>query len=87
MILNTITGDKVILQVSDRQIRCCEMTMGEYGPTGPDYYKCNRPAKYVTPVDKLNKRRLFVCGIHKRSVDDLYKRVNSTERCIPIAKA
>ena len=39
----------------------CQVTCGEY----PSYYKCDRPAKYVTDGSKP-PGVMFLCGIHKR---------------------
>lgn len=39
----------------------CQVTCGEY----PSYYKCDRPAKYVTDGSKP-PGALYVCGIHAR---------------------
>jgi hypothetical protein len=62
--------------------------MGEFDAiSGTDgYYKCGRPAKYITPSDKRTGKKLFVCGYHKVSVDKFQKRIDSAERCIPIGK-
>jgi len=40
----------------------CQITCGEY----PGYYKCDRPAKFVTDGSKP-PGKLFACGIHARS--------------------
>jgi hypothetical protein len=39
----------------------CQVTMGEF----PGYYKCDRPAKYVTDGTKP-PGKIYLCGIHKR---------------------
>ena len=46
------------------------------------YYLCSRQAKYITPKGPLNNGiRLYVCGIHKNSIDAMHKRIGSKERC------
>ena len=42
--------------------------------------KCDKQAKYLTPEDKINKAK-FVCGIHKRSVDGMNKRLGKNLFC------
>lgn len=50
------------------------------------FFACGRPAKFIAPKDKLSGRRLYVCGIHKNSVDAFYKRQHSNKRCRKIKK-
>lgn len=58
----------------------CEMTMETFDFKAR-YFKCGRPAKYITAKDKLSGRKIYVCGIHKNSVDAFHKRIGSKERC------
>lgn len=60
--------------------RCCEMTVETFD-FGTNYFKCGKPAKYITPKDKMNPRKMFVCGIHKNSVDKMYENIGSSKRC------
>jgi len=61
-------------------VKTCEMTM-EYIDFRVNYFKCGKPAKYISPKDPMNGRQLYLCGIHKNSVDAFHKRINSKERC------
>ena len=45
---------------------------------------CNRPAKFKTIPDSLNKKSNFVCGIHRRSIDIMYKKQGKETRCVPL---
>jgi len=60
--------------------------MGDYDPVFGigGYHRCHRVAKWITPKDPMRKRKLFVCGIHRRSVDMFQARINSTKRCKPL---
>ena len=42
---------------------------------------CGKQAKFITPKDKMNKRRKYVCGIHRRSIDKMYERTGRDLRC------
>lgn len=44
---------------------------------------CGRPAKFISPKDPMNLQK-YVCGIHRRSIDGMYKRTNRKLRCVPI---
>ncbi len=59
--------------------RKCTFTIAE--GSNHNTYLCGRTAKWKTPEDTLNKKQQFVCGIHKNSVDKMYKRINSKLRC------
>jgi len=61
-------------------MKYCEMTMETFDFKA-NYYACGRPAKYIAPKDKLSGRKLYVCGIHKNSVDAFHKRINSGKKC------
>ena len=58
----------------------CEMIMETFDFKA-NYFKCGKPAKYTTPKDKMNPKKMFVCGIHKNSVDKMYKNIGSSKRC------
>ena len=64
----------------------CEMTTEESDIAyGSVYFKCGKPAKYMTPKDPItNKTGFPVCGLHKNSVDAFFKRIGSNERCKPL---
>ena len=61
----------------------CEMTMETFDFRA-NYFKCGKPAKYITPKESLSGKQMFVCGIHKNSVDALYERISSDKRCTKI---
>ena len=61
-------------------IKYCEMTM-EYWDFRANFPKCGKPAKYITPAGPITGRTMYVCGIHKRSVDAFHVRIGSKERC------
>jgi len=58
----------------------CEMTI-EIFDFKAQYFPCGKPAKYITPKDKLSGRKIYVCGIHKNSVDAFHKKTGSNKRC------
>ena len=58
----------------------CKMTICDTSGCVDNYYKCGRVAKYITPADGLNKS-MFVCGIHKESVNSMYKKRGLDTRC------
>ena len=60
--------------------RQCEMTMEGFDFRAY-FYSCGKPAKYITPKDKFLKRKLYVCGIHRNTVDAFYKRKNLSKKC------
>jgi hypothetical protein len=47
------------------------------------YDRCNRPAKYRNPQPQMGIE--FVCGVHARSLDKMYKRIGSDVRCLPLS--
>jgi hypothetical protein len=59
----------------------CKIICGEYGFPGEGYYPCNRKAKYITPPNPITKKIMYVCGIHKNSIDAMHKKINSNKRC------
>jgi len=60
-------------------MKTCEMTMSE-GEYWLHYFPCGKPAKYISPKEK-GGRQMYLCGIHKNSVDAMYKRIGSDKRC------
>ena len=62
-------------------IKRCQMTVGEFslvsGAAG--YGKCNRPAKFKVPEPQMGVE--FVCGIHARSLNMMYKRTGKNITC------
>jgi len=58
----------------------CEMTI-KGNSIFDDFYPCGKPAKYITPVSINNKKRIKVCGIHRRSVDKMLERTGQKVRC------
>jgi len=60
--------------------RYCEMTM-EFWDFRANFYPCGRPAKYITPKDPMKGRKIYVCGIHKNSINAFHKRTGSSKRC------
>ena len=67
-------------------MKYCQMTM-ETWSFKANYFKCGKPAKYITPKEPLSGKRIFVCGIHKNSVDAFHKRINSNEKCTSIMES
>ena len=60
------------------------MTIGEYdfvsGSAG--YSKCNRPAKFKVPEPSMGIE--FVCGIHARSLNTMYRHIGRNIKCLPL---
>lgn len=61
----------------------CEMTVEDTSGCVDTYFKCGKPAKFITPNDPPNKQ-MNVCGIHKNSVDSMYKKRKDERRCVAI---
>uniref|UniRef100_A0A6M3KW54 Uncharacterized protein n=1 Tax=viral metagenome TaxID=1070528 RepID=A0A6M3KW54_9ZZZZ len=59
----------------------CEYSQVIKGGIFNDYGLCGRPAKYITPFDKMYKRRLFVCGIHRRECDRFHEKLKTGLKC------
>ena len=57
----------------------CTMTAGKYTLV-ENYYPCGKTAKWKNPE---NQHPMFLCGIHRNSLDKMYKRINSDLRCLP----
>jgi hypothetical protein len=57
----------------------CQMTIGEWAFHNQGYGKCGRTAKFRNPKPAMGVE--FVCGIHARSLDTMYKRIGSKLRC------
>ena len=59
----------------------CQMTIGEYDFVSGDagYSKCSKPAKYKIPHPKMGVE--YVCGIHANSLNKMFKRIGSEEKC------
>jgi len=49
-------------------------------------YECPNKAKFITPPDILNKKKYLVCGVHRRSIDTMRKRLGFKIFCQPIKK-
>jgi hypothetical protein len=65
-------------------VETCDMTMENMniGSTGlSGYYPCGRIAKYKSP-EKIFGRIYNLCGIHRRQIDNKYKKQGSSLRCI-----
>jgi hypothetical protein len=65
----------------------CQMTIGWDAFPGAgfrSYGKCNRPAKYRNPRPSMGVE--FICGVHARSLDTMYKRTGQNLKCVPLAK-
>ena len=61
----------------------CQMTVeGLYSAVTTDYYECGRPAKFIVPKPEMGVE--YVCGIHARSLDLMYKRTGQELRCQPL---
>lgn len=61
----------------------CQMTISYDTGLGCDgYEKCNRPAKFKAPEAAMNVE--FVCDIHARSLDKMYKRTGQNIKCLPL---
>jgi len=67
----------------------CQMTVSS--PTfmidgkgsGYDVYgKCGKPVKFRVPNPTMGVE--YVCGVHARSLDKMFKRIGSDLRCIPL---
>jgi len=58
----------------------CQMTMESDFVGGRfDSIKCNRVAKYRNPKPEMGIE--YVCGIHARSLNQMYKRTGQDIRC------
>lgn len=62
----------------------CQMTVGGWDElTGQcNYYKCGKPAKFKVP--KVEMEVEYVCGIHARSINKLYKRTGQNLQCLKL---
>lgn len=58
----------------------CEMTI-EYWDFRANFKPCGRPAKYITPKNPITKKTMFVCGIHRNSIDRFHEQIKSAKRC------
>lgn len=47
---------------------------------------CDRPAKFISPADAINPRQ-YVCGIHRRAADAMWRRQGMETRCVPIRQS
>ena len=74
----TINGESASKQ-RDKS-KCCYTCEGKDSHGYPNYYKCERPTKFVNPDGK------YICGIHARAENLMYERIGSEARCLPIAK-
>ena len=62
----------------------CQMTMSYLdGGAVEQFHLCGKPAKCISPGDERNSPML-VCGIHRNSINAMYKRIDSPNRCIPL---
>ncbi len=60
--------------------KICQMTLESDFIAGRyDSVKCNRLAKFINPKPTMGIK--YVCGVHARSLDAMYKRTGQTERC------
>ena len=62
--------------------KTCEIHLEVMGVVD-DYPLCGRPAKYMTP-EYWNEKPKNVCGIHRRSIDQMHKRLNTGLKCTKI---
>lgn len=63
----------------------CQMTIDSIQNSQsllPQTVYCSRPAKYRLPQPKMGVE--FVCGIHARPLDAMFKRMGSNQRCLKL---
>ncbi len=67
----------------------CQMHSREVGGLRQRYTGnegvCGKPARYIDPRPRMGVE--YVCGIHARSIDAMYRRIGSNLRCIPIKES
>jgi hypothetical protein len=65
-------------------MQTCQMTTGGWSNIDPllFYDKCGRKARFTVPEPKMNVK--FVCGIHARSLNAMYKRTGKILKCKPL---
>ena len=74
------------LKELNERLKKCQMTVScSDGCGDTSYGKCNRPVKYRVPYVAMNVE--YVCGIHARSLDKLYKRTGQNIQCIPLSSS
>ena len=64
----------------------CQMTIGEWDSVSGSggYAKCGRLAKFRNPKPSMGIE--YICGIHARSLDAMYKRTRQEIRCQPLSQ-
>jgi len=62
-------------------MKTCDMYTGEYSLI-TNIYRCGKKAKWKNPEKKHPR---FLCGIHKNSLNKMFKRIDSNLKCELIA--
>ena len=66
----------------------CQMTVEHYYLGQPDSFRCNKPAKFVSPVTRTyqygGETPFYLCGIHRREEDRRLEKIGHPERCKPL---
>ena len=64
----------------------CEITV-EFFDVFHTYSACGRRAEYRTPKDLISGNQYYVCGIHRRSIDIMYRNLGNHKRCKKLDEA
>lgn len=60
-------------------MKTCQMTVSYFDCGTEHFHQCGKPAKYKNPKPEMGVN--FICGIHARSLNKMFERIESDLRC------
>lgn len=77
--------DRTVMSARSEQTalgHTCQMTVGGWRYGSSSYGKCGSPAKFRVPNPRMKVE--FVCGVHARSLNAMFKRTGQSLQCLPL---